>query len=56
MWYDTRPQDTNYGKENVIDVEYNNGLIKRSKGGNPIHTFGKELKGRDLVDAYRQMT
>jgi len=28
MWYDNRPQDTENGK-GVLDIEYNNGLIKR---------------------------
>jgi len=56
MWYDTRPQDTNCGKENVTDVEYNCGLIKRSKDGKHIHTFGKALKGNALIDAYVRNT
>ena len=29
MWYDNRPEDTANGK-NVVDVEYNGGLIKRT--------------------------
>lgn len=56
MWYDDRPQDTNYGKENVTDIEYNCGLIKRSKNGKHIHTFGTELKGEALLDAYCKNT
>lgn len=56
MWYDNRPQDTNHGKENVTDIEYNCGLIKRSKSGKHIHTFGTELKGEALLDAYRKNT
>lgn len=56
MWYDDRPQDTNNGKESVTDVEYNCGLIKRSKDGKHIHTFGKALKGDALIDAYVRNT
>ena len=51
MWYDTRPQDTEDGK-GVLDIEYNNGLIKRTLHDGGIVYFGKELKGDELVDAY----
>ena len=51
MWYDTRPQDTEDGKS-VLDIEYNNGLIKRTLHDGGIVYFGKELKGDELVDAY----
>ena len=52
MWYDTRPEDTEDG--HVTDVEYNSGLVVRSKNGKKIHTFGKRLKGDALIDAYRK--
>ena len=39
MWYDNRPQDTDNGA--VTDVQYNNGVIVRSKKGKEIHRFGK---------------
>ena len=29
MWYDTRPEDTAGGKS-VIDVEFNNGTVRRT--------------------------
>ena len=51
MWYDNRPQDTSEGK-NVCDVEYNNGVIKRTCQDGSIVYFGKELKGDALIDAY----
>jgi len=51
MYYDDHPEDTEGGKS-VTDVEYNCGLIKRSQGGKQIRTFGKELKGAELYDAY----
>lgn len=51
MWYDDHPEDTEGGKS-VTDVEYNCGLIKRSQSGNPVRTFGVELKGEALYDAY----
>jgi hypothetical protein len=51
MWYDDHPEDTEGGKS-VTDVEYNCGLIKRSRGGKHIRNFGKELKGEALYDLY----
>lgn len=48
--YDTRPQDTEKGT--VTDTAYNSGIIVRTKNGKHIHTFGKKLKGAELVDAY----
>ena len=52
MWYDTRPQDTE--DSHVTDIEYNSGLIVRSKDGKTIHTFGKRLTGDALIDSYRK--
>lgn len=53
MWYDNRPQDTSEGKT-VIDVEYNNGLIKRTlNDGTEVH-FGEELKGNELIYEYEK--
>ena len=52
MWYDDRPQDTK--DSHVTDVEYNSGLIVRSKNGIEIHTFGKRLEGDKLIDKYCQ--
>lgn len=51
MAYDTRPQDTANGKT-VTDTEYNNGVIERTQDGVIIHTFGKKLKGDELVEEY----
>lgn len=53
MWYDTRPQDTEEGKS-VLDVEYNNGLIKRRCNDGLEVYFGTELKGDALIDAYER--
>jgi len=47
MWYDTRPQDTD-GK-NVLDIEYNDGLIERRLESGEIVYFGERLTGDDLV-------
>lgn len=51
MWYDDRPQDTADGK-GVIDIIYNNGLIKRELADGTKVYFGEKLKGDALIDAY----
>ena len=53
MYYDDHPEDTDNGA--VTDVEYNCGLIKRSKGSKHIRNFGVELKGEALYDAYTRI-
>jgi len=53
MWYDNRPQDTEDGK-GVLDIHYNNGLIKRRLNDGTEVYFGEELKGNDLIDAYEK--
>ena len=55
MWYDTRPQDTADG-EHVTDIIYNSGLIKRILPDGSEVFFGKELKGKDLLDSYHKHT
>jgi hypothetical protein len=51
MWYDNRPQDTENGK-GVLDIEYNNGLIKRQLANGEEVLFGEKLAGDALIDAY----
>lgn len=51
MWYDTRPQDTKDGKT-VMDVEYNDGSVRRELQNGEIVILGKALKGNDLVDQF----
>ena len=50
-WYDDRPEDTEDG-ESVTDIQYNDGTVVRSKQGKKIHTFGKPLRGDELVHSY----
>ena len=47
MWYDTRPQDTD--SKNVLDIEYNDGLIERRLESGEVVYFGNKLTGEDLV-------
>jgi len=51
MWYDDRPEDTADGVS-VTDVQYNNGVVIRSKNGKEIHRFGKAKTGEELVRSY----
>jgi len=55
MHYDTRPQDTEDGKR-VVDVEYNDGTVKRTLSEGGTYIFGKALTGQDLVDSYIRNT
>ena len=53
LWYDNRPQDTSEGKR-VLDTEFYSGLIQRTCSDGSLVYFGKELKGKELVDSYKQ--
>ena len=50
LWYDTRGTDGN-----VVDTEYNDGLIERviQSSGEVVY-FGTQLKGTELVDKWEQ--
>ena len=50
MWYDDRPEDTE--SESVMDIEYNGGWIDRHQNGQVIHTFGKKMSRKELLEAY----
>jgi len=54
MWYDDRPEDTADGK-GVLDIEYNSGRIERTLHDNSKVSFGEELKGDALIDAYSKV-
>ena len=51
MWYDDRPQDTADGKS-VVDMEFNDGTIRRTLDNGETVIMGVELRGQDLIDAY----
>lgn len=52
MHYDTRPEDTAKGSRSVLDVEYNDGSVKRTLDDGSTIILGERLTGQDLVDAY----
>ena len=51
MHYDNRPQDTENGNS-VLDVEYNNGSVKRTTANNEVVMLGNPLKGDALLNAF----
>ena len=53
MWYDNRPQDTEDG-QNVMDIMYNDGSVRRTLSDGVVIIMGDKLKGQDLIDAYNK--
>jgi len=53
MWYETEATKADIEENGpVTDVEYNSGIIERSRNGKLVRVIGEKLTGRDLVDAY----
>lgn len=52
LWYDTRGNDGS-----VLDIEYNNGVVKREiRETGEIVYFGEALTGQALLDSYIRNT
>lgn len=52
MWYDTRGDDGS-----VLDIQYNNGVVKREiRETGEIVFFGEPLKGDELLQVFGQHT
>jgi len=51
MHYDNRPQDTENGNS-VLDVEYNDGSVKRTTANNKVVMLGNPLKGDALLNEF----
>ena len=52
MWYETDESKKFLENGNVIDIQYNNGIIKRQQDGKIVHIFGEEITGEELIRAY----
>ena len=52
MWYETDESKKFLENGNVIDIQYNNGIIKRQQDGKTVHIFGEEITGEELIRAY----
>jgi hypothetical protein len=53
MWYDDRPEDTADGKT-VVDIEYNDGTVKREFADGTSIIMGTPNKGEDLLASYQR--
>jgi hypothetical protein len=51
MHYDNRPQDTEDGK-NVMDIEFNDGSVKRTLQNGEVVILGKALRGKELLNQF----
>ena len=51
MHYDNRPQDTEDGK-NVMDIEFNDGSVKRTLQNGKVVILGKALRGKELLNQF----
>ena len=51
MHYDNRPQDTEDGK-NVMDIEFNDGSVKRTLQNGEEVILGKALRGKELLNQF----
>ena len=56
MWYETDESRKDFENGSVIDTRYNDSTIVREQKGKVVYKFGEELKGQELVDAYRRNT
>jgi 2-polyprenyl-3-methyl-5-hydroxy-6-metoxy-1,4-benzoquinol methylase len=52
IWYDDRPEDTAEGTRTVLDVEYNDGSVRRTLDNDEVVIMGIQLTGQDLVDKF----
>jgi len=52
IWYDDRPEDTAKGTRSVVDVEFNDGSVRRTLDNDEVIIMGIQLTGQDLVDKF----
>lgn len=56
IWYDDRPEDTAEGTRHVVDIEYNDGSIRRTLDNDQVVIMGVQLTGQELIDSYIKHT
>jgi len=56
IWYDDRPEDTAEGTRNVVDIEFNDGSVRRTLDNDQVIIMGVQLTGQDLIDSYIKNT
>ena len=52
MWYETEESMKDFDNGGVTDTHYNGGHVVRQQNGKVIRTFGEQVTGEDLVNAY----
>ena len=52
MWYETEESMKDFENGSVTDTHYNGGHVVRQQNGKVIRTFGEQVTGEDLVNAY----
>lgn len=52
MWYENEESLEDFEKGAVTDTSYCDGHIERHQNGKHVRTFGKKLKGEELLEAY----
>jgi len=52
MWYETEESIKDFENGNVTDTHYYGGHVVRQQNGKVIRTFGEQVTGEDLVNAY----
>ena len=53
MWYDKEPDENGKRDGRVIDLRFNNGLIKRTiTETGEVYIIGEEIKGKSLINEY----
>ena len=52
MWYETEESTLDFENGAVTDISYCDGHIERKQDGRHVRTFGKKLKGEELLEAY----
>ena len=52
MWYETEESMKDFENGGVTDTHYNGGHVVRQQNGKVIRTFGEQVTGEDLVNAY----
>ena len=52
MWYETEESVKDFENGGVTDTHYNGGHVVRQQNGKVIRTFGEQVTGEDLVNAY----
>lgn len=54
MWYETEESIKDFENGNVTDTHYYGGHVVRQQNGKVIRTFGEQVTGEELFQAYQR--